>query len=50
MGTCWEKEYGDTTALSRASGNYSEDTGVVAGVKLMCWRLWLWVISNVTKW
>ncbi|WP_346796795.1 copper resistance protein B [Halomonas sp. Bachu 37] len=35
VGAYWEKEYGDTADLSRASGDSSEDTGVVAGVRLM---------------
>ena len=35
IGAYWEKEYGDTADLSRASGDNTEDTGVVAGVKLM---------------
>lgn len=35
VGAYWVKEYGDTADLSRASGDSSEDTGVVAGVRLM---------------
>ncbi|WP_404374582.1 copper resistance protein B [Vreelandella aquamarina] len=35
VGAYWLKEYGDTADLSRASGDSSEDTGVVAGVRLM---------------
>ncbi len=35
VGAYWVKEYGDTADLTRASGASSEDTGVVAGVRLM---------------
>ncbi len=35
VGAYWVKEYGDTADLTRASGVSSEDTGVVAGVRLM---------------
>ncbi|SDM94751.1 copper resistance protein B [Vreelandella arcis] len=35
VGAYWQKVYGDTADLSRASGDSTEDTGVVAGVKLM---------------
>jgi copper resistance protein B len=35
IGGYWEKQYGDTADLARASGNATEDTGVVAGVRLM---------------
>lgn len=35
VGAYWEKQYGDTADLTRASGDSSEDTGVVAGVRLM---------------
>ncbi|MCW4150750.1 copper resistance protein B [Halomonas sp. 18H] len=35
VGAYWEKQYGDTADLSRASGDNTENTGVVAGVKLM---------------
>jgi len=35
VGAYWEKEYGDTADLSRAGGNNTEDTGVVAGVRLI---------------
>ncbi|NYS59365.1 copper resistance protein B [Vreelandella salicampi] len=35
VGAYWKKEYGDTADFSRASGDSSEDTGMVAGVKLM---------------
>ncbi|CAM0557151.1 Copper resistance protein B [Vreelandella titanicae] len=35
VGAYWVKEYGDTADLSRASGDSSEDTGVVAGVRVM---------------
>lgn len=35
IGAYWEKEYGGTADFSRASGDNTEDTGVVAGVKLV---------------
>ncbi|QJQ99505.1 copper resistance protein B [Halomonas sp. PGE1] len=35
VGAYWEKQYGDTADLARASGDATEDTGVVAGVRLM---------------
>ena len=35
VGGYWEKQYGDTADLSRAGGDATEDTGVVAGVRLM---------------
>ncbi|KIN12955.1 copper resistance protein B [Vreelandella titanicae] len=35
VGAYWVKEYGDTADLTRASGVSSEDTGVVAGVRVM---------------
>lgn len=35
VGAYWEKQYGDTADMTRASGDATEDTGVVAGVKLM---------------
>ena len=35
IGAYWEKQYGDTADLARASGDATEDTGVVAGVRLM---------------
>ncbi|MDI5889566.1 copper resistance protein B [Halomonas rhizosphaerae] len=35
VGAYWEKRYGDTADLARASGDSSEDTAVVAGVRLM---------------
>ncbi len=35
VGYYWEKQYGDTADLARASGDPTEDTGVVAGVRLM---------------
>jgi copper resistance protein B len=35
VGAYWVKEYGDTADLSRAGGNNTEDTGVVAGVRLI---------------
>jgi len=35
VGAYWEKQYGDTADLTRASGGATEDTGVVAGVRLM---------------
>ncbi|SDG48472.1 copper resistance protein B [Onishia taeanensis] len=34
IGGYWEKSYGDTADLARASGDATEDTGVVAGVRL----------------
>ncbi|MGO1343560.1 copper resistance protein B, partial [Chromohalobacter japonicus] len=35
VGAYWEKEYGDTADFSRAGGDRTEDTGVVAGVRLI---------------
>jgi copper resistance protein B len=35
VGGYWEKQYGETADLARASGDATEDTGVVAGVRLM---------------
>lgn len=35
LGAYWKKQYGDTGDLSRADGDATEDTGVVAGVRLM---------------
>jgi len=35
VGDYWEKQYGNTADLARANGDATEDTGVVAGVKLM---------------
>jgi len=35
VGAYWEKQYGDTADLSRADGEATEDSGVVAGVRLM---------------
>ncbi|SDK07160.1 copper resistance protein B [Billgrantia gudaonensis] len=35
VGGYWEKQYGDTADLSRAGGDATEDTGLVAGVRLM---------------
>nr|WP_300311765.1 copper resistance protein B [Halomonas sp.] len=35
VGGYWEKQYGDTADHSRAHGEPTEDTGVVAGVRLM---------------
>lgn len=35
VGAYWVKQYGDTADLSRASGDSTEDTGAVAGVRLM---------------
>lgn len=35
IGGYWEKQYGDTADLSRAGGDATEDTGIVAGVRLM---------------
>ncbi|GEN23315.1 hypothetical protein HCU01_12640 [Halomonas cupida] len=35
IGAWWEKQYGDTADFSRATGDATEDTGVVAGVRLM---------------
>ncbi|GKW50516.1 copper resistance protein B [Halomonas sp. NCCP-2165] len=35
LGTYWEKRYGETADLARADGDRSEDTGVVAGIRLM---------------
>ncbi|CAM3472841.1 copper resistance protein B [Halomonas lysinitropha] len=35
IGAYWQKQYGDTADLSRADGDATEDTGVVAGVKLL---------------
>ncbi len=35
IGAYWEKRYGDTADLARVSGDATEDTGVVAGVRLM---------------
>jgi copper resistance protein B len=31
----WVNEYGDTAELSRISGDSTEDTGVVVGVRLI---------------
>lgn len=35
LGAYWEKQYGDTADLSRADNAATEDTGIVAGIKLM---------------
>lgn len=35
VGAYWEKRYGDTADLARERGDATEDTGVVAGVRLM---------------
>lgn len=35
VGGYWQKQYGDTADLARAGGDATEDTGVVAGVRLM---------------
>lgn len=35
IGAFWEKQYGDTANLARVRGDATEDTGVVAGVRLM---------------
>lgn len=35
LGAYWEKQYGDTADLARAGGEATEDTGAVAGVRLM---------------
>ncbi|MFC3282324.1 copper resistance protein B [Litchfieldella rifensis] len=35
IGAYWEKRYGDTADLARVHGDPTEDTGVVAGVRLM---------------
>lgn len=34
VGAYWEKQYGDTADISRADGDATEDTGVVAGVRM----------------
>lgn len=35
LGAYWEKQYGDTADLSRAEGDATEDSGLVAGVRLL---------------
>ena len=35
IGAYWEKEYGETADLTRASGDRTEGTGVVAGIRLI---------------
>jgi copper resistance protein B len=35
VGVYWEKQYGDTADIARHHGDPTEDTGVVAGVRLM---------------
>lgn len=35
LGVYWEKQYGDTADLSRAGGDATEDTGIVAGVRVL---------------
>ncbi|WP_417935334.1 copper resistance protein B [Halomonas huangheensis] len=35
VGAWWEKQYGNTADFSRVAGDATEDTGVVAGVRLM---------------
>lgn len=35
IGTYWEKQYGDTADIARHHGDPTEDTGVIAGARLM---------------
>ncbi|MBZ5877809.1 MULTISPECIES: copper resistance protein B [Chromohalobacter] len=35
VGAYWQKQYGDTADIARHHGDPTEDTGVVAGIRLM---------------